>query len=270
MALHSLSVGPLSLPMPLVVAMLAMAAAHIATIIAKARQASDSLYILVLASLLAARVGFVLQYLPEYAQNGWAILQLGDGGWCWLCALPIFLIGLGIEFLRHPQARQGLLAAVVVGAVVLLAGWLALDKINQNAPAMPTAPLPLATGGSADLITLAQNRPAIVNLWASWCPHCVRELGILAAAEQQNPDIAVILVNQGEPAALAMDFLKNQNFAFQNSLLDASSSLMAALGSRGLPTTVFYDASGKQVALKVGALTAGSLAREIEKLKAAR
>ena len=53
-------------------------------------------------------------------------------------------------------------------------------------------------------------------------------------------------------------------------LLDAGSKLGPAIGSRGLPTTVFYDARGRQVDAHVGVLNAAALESRLRALRAAR
>ena len=61
-----------------------------------------------------------------------------------------------------------------------------------------------------------------------------------------------------------------QDLPLKEVLLDAGSKLGAAISSRGLPTTVFYDASGRQVDVHVGVLNAAGLESRLRALRAAR
>src|SRR5690606_40886240 len=54
-------------------------------------------------------------------------------------------------------------------------------------------------GGEVRLPTFI-GQPTVVNLWATWCPPCRREMPVLRDAQQRYPDIAFIFANQGESA----------------------------------------------------------------------
>ncbi len=57
-------------------------------------------------------------------------------------------------------------------------------------------------------------KPLVINLWATWCPPCRREMPVLAAAQQANPDVRFVFVNQGEGQLLVEKFfLHNSNSA---------------------------------------------------------
>jgi len=102
-------------------------------------------------------------------------------------------------------------------------------------------------------------RPVVLNLWASWCPPCRREMPVFEQAQKQFPDVAFVLVNQGESAQQAQAFLQSEGLDLTDVLLDPSSQAMQAMGSRGLPTTLFFDAQGRQVDSHLGEITMPSL-----------
>jgi thiol-disulfide isomerase/thioredoxin len=91
---------------------------------------------------------------------------------------------------------------------------------------------------------LAQGRPLVVNLWATWCPPCRREMPVLAKAQQQIPGACFVFVDQGEVAFTVQKFLNTSQLVFANVLLDPGKKLGEQLGPMALPTTLFYDASG--------------------------
>ena len=90
---------------------------------------------------------------------------------------------------------------------------------------------------------------------------------MLAAAQQREAAIGFLFVNQGESAAAVRAYLAAEELALREVLLDGGSALGPAVGSRGLPTTLFYDARGRLVDAHVGVLNAASLAGRLRSLQ---
>ena len=111
------------------------------------------------------------------------------------------------------------------------------------------------------------NRPLVVNLWATWCPPCRREMPVLADAQQREADIVFVFVNQGEGPGEIIRFLDATGLTLHNVLLDTGGQFGQQVGSQALPTTLFYNAQGQQVASHLGELSAASLSHQIAKLK---
>lgn len=96
--------------------------------------------------------------------------------------------------------------------------------------------------------------PVLLNLWATWCAPCVAEMPTLdALAESKAGKLSVITVSQdsdgdAETAAAKVDaFFTRMKFAQLGAYLDPESALMTQLGVSVLPTTILYDAAGKEV-----------------------
>jgi thiol:disulfide interchange protein len=62
-------------------------------------------------------------------------------------------------------------------------------------------------------------------------------------------------------------FLDAAGLNLQNVLLDSDGRLGQHVGSMALPTTLFYDADGRQVGSHLGELSRASLARALEQLE---
>ncbi|GGI05124.1 TlpA family protein disulfide reductase [Egicoccus halophilus] len=90
-------------------------------------------------------------------------------------------------------------------------------------------------------------RPVVVNLWASWCGPCEREIPLLNETAAANPDIAFLGVAAQDALEDARQAAEDFGIAFP-SLHDADFDRVAyQLGARGLPTTVTFDTEGRMV-----------------------
>lgn len=91
---------------------------------------------------------------------------------------------------------------------------------------------------------------------------------MLAAAQQREASVGFLFVNQGESEGAVRAYLTDQDLPLREVLLDAGSTLGPAVGSRGLPTTLFYDAGGRQIDAHVGVLSAAALESRLRRLRA--
>jgi thiol-disulfide isomerase/thioredoxin len=95
-----------------------------------------------------------------------------------------------------------------------------------------------------------RGRPLLVNLWATWCAPCVREMPSLdrLAAQQSDSGVRVIAISQDlEGRQKVTDFFARRRLAALEPYLDADMALMTALRIETLPTTILYDAEGREV-----------------------
>ena len=100
------------------------------------------------------------------------------------------------------------------------------------------------------LVQLAdfQGRPVLVNLWASWCAPCVKELPTLDKLAQSGR-IKVLAVSQDSgPHPSVVAFLESHNITALESYQDPDMGLSGALGPETvLPTTILIGADGKEI-----------------------
>ena len=98
--------------------------------------------------------------------------------------------------------------------------------------------------------------PVLVNLWASWCAPCVKELPTLQKLEEAqalNGQLGVIAVSQDMAPQGSVDaFLASKKISRFAAFHDKDMALSSALGVQILPTTVLYDGEGKEVWRFVG------------------
>jgi thiol-disulfide isomerase/thioredoxin len=98
-----------------------------------------------------------------------------------------------------------------------------------------------------------------VNLWASWCAPCVKELPTLdkvAQAHRIDGELGVVAVSQDNgPRTSVEAFLRKLNVKDLGAYQDPDMGLSGSLGpDTVLPTTILYDAQGREVWRYVGDL----------------
>ena len=132
-----------------------------------------------------------------------------------------------------------------------------VDRSHKGQPA-PTATFHNPDGGEISLAKF-KGVPVLVNLWASWCAPCVKELPTLdklAAAHRVDGQLGVIAVSQDNgPQASVNAFLAKLKIEDLGAYHDPKMALSGALGpDTVLPTSILYDANGKEVWRYVGDL----------------
>ncbi|TDB90825.1 TlpA family protein disulfide reductase [Micromonospora fluostatini] len=125
---------------------------------------------------------------------------------------------------------------------------------------LPDLVLPCFTGG--DNVALAEVRgPAVVNVWASWCPPCREELpAFQRLAERADGRFQVIGINSRDRRTGAQSIGEDFGVRFPM-LYDQGDSVQSAVERNAIPMTLFVGADGRIRHLDVsGALDDASLA----------
>ncbi len=109
---------------------------------------------------------------------------------------------------------------------------------------MPLFDLPPATEGVAGLKSsdLADGKPRLVNVFASWCIPCRAEAPQLEALHAAGVPIDGIAIRD-RPEDVAA-FLQENGNPFDRIGSDVQSSVQIALGSSGVPETFLVDGKG--------------------------
>lgn len=220
------------------------------------------LFSLFLLGMLSARVSFVLMYWAYYRDDPLQVIDLRDGGFLPWPGVIALVLGALLWGWRLPALRKPLCAGVISG----LAFWaLASFSLNiyEKGTRLPDIALRNAMGETVQL-TDYQGGPLVINLWATWCPPCRREMPVLENAQKQRPDVTFLFVNQAESMQSVSTYLATQGLNLDNVLFDASGRLGKAVGSMALPTTLFYQPDGRLINSHLGELSQASLARALE------
>lgn len=277
----SVSLGPLPIPTDRFIFMLALLVTVVVGRVEASRQTAKQdagvalppvrvgacLSDMLLAGLLVARLAFVAQWFALYTPSPWSMLDVRDGGFSLWPGLAAAALVAAYQARRHMRLRRPLAWGLLAGALTWGALYVALHPAQGQAARLPALTLTQLDGQAVPLAALANGKPMVLNLWATWCPPCRREMPVLAQAQKQHPDLQFVFANQGEEAATVLRYLAASPLGLRGVVFDPGSSLGTAVGSRALPTTLFYDANGRLVSSHLGELSAGSLAQQLQGLK---
>jgi thiol-disulfide isomerase/thioredoxin len=118
---------------------------------------------------------------------------------------------------------------------------------------MPAMTVRDPAGKQLNLAAL-QGQPVLLNLWATWCAPCVKEMPLLdELAGDYAGKLRVVTVSQDLQGDTEVPpFFAKEKFAHLEPWLDKDTALSLKLGGGNLPTTVLYNASGEEVARVIG------------------
>lgn len=263
--MEAINIGPMSFSID----MLATFAAIVLATAAANRVArtegvrvESTLWMAIACAIVAARAAYVLRYRDAYLDSPWSVFNVRDGGWLAWVGIAAGVAALAWLSWRQPSKRHALAAGAVAGLLVWTGAALALAMQPKESMQVPVIELANLRGGQTRLDAF-RGKPLVVNMWASWCPPCRREMPVLRDAQRRHPGVTFVFANQGESAAAVRAYLAAEQIELDNVLLDQRLGLPAAIGSFGLPATLFFDVQGRLVERRLGELSAASLAQKL-------
>ena len=137
-----------------------------------------------------------------------------------------------------------------------------LDRSHKG-EAAPTLPFEAPDGSKTSIAAFA-GKPVLVNLWATWCAPCVAEMPTLDKVAER---MQVVAISQDLKGAEQVDpFFAKAGLKNIKRYLDPGVTLSVAYQA-SLPTSILYDAAGKEVWRMTGGMdwtsaTAGELLAE--------
>jgi thiol-disulfide isomerase/thioredoxin len=228
---------------------------------------NDVVFNLALIGLVAARIVFVLRYFDSF-DGPLAMIDIRDRGFD-----PLGGIAAAAAMLSWMAWRdRKRLATVLLASSTGLLAWIVAVAIavttTTEVERLPDASALNLAGEPVSLGALGpeQKRPLVINVWATWCPPCRREMPVFEAAQRTHGDVTFVLLNQGENSGTVRSFLQTQGLELDHVLLDVDSRFSPLAGVRVLPTTLFYDANGRLMRQHVGELSGATLRRHLDSL----
>jgi thiol-disulfide isomerase/thioredoxin len=132
---------------------------------------------------------------------------------------------------------------------------------------MPAFALPPLRRSDVSLSSL-RGKDVLVNVWATWCGPCRREMPALAAlARKMGPRLEVVAIDQGEDAQVVNAYVKQFGVGFPV-YLDRDQRVGTMLHLVGLPSSFFVDRSGVVRDAVDGEMTYQMMAEKAQRLVA--
>ncbi|MDZ7748561.1 MAG: TlpA disulfide reductase family protein [Halofilum sp. (in: g-proteobacteria)] len=248
---------------------------------------AERLAIVILAgSALAARLGFVAAHWPAYRDAPVTILYFWQPGYDpatgllggAAVAVAAFLVLRARRAARYlPPVLLGLAGPFAVLAAIEVAPASLLSPSAAVRAGDPAPPLRMARlGGRTAALSELRGHPVIVNVWASWCPPCRREIPLLNEHYRRHAaaGLRIIGVNRGETRERVEAFLASVPIDY-DLWIDPpgprdgrapSARLLERTASPGLPTTLVIDARGTVRQVTIGELQPGTIRQGVQRI----
>jgi thiol-disulfide isomerase/thioredoxin len=210
--------------------------------------------------LVAARVGYVVGNWEAFAVEPASMLAVWQGGFSMVVGVAAAVIVTLWKLRLRPSSL------LMAGAILMLSGaYIGSSQLLTLAPRPFPAGIAVQKLAGVNLSEL-RGQPMVINLWASWCLPCRREMPMLVDVASRS-SVPILLVNSGEERSVAEEFLRANRLPPSAVYLDTTASLAAAIEAGGYPATVFVNAAGEIKTVHVGELSRAMLTSELRHLE---
>lgn len=218
----------------------------------------------VLSGVIGARAAHVLIHAESFWQDPLRIFALWQGGFSSPGSLIGVLAATVVLWRSAPRATPWAAMPLATGFFV----WVVVTALTNGnaAPHAPEATYAALAKGEAISIADRKNRPAVLNLWASWCPPCRREMPMMAGMATSNSHVDFLFANQGEGREVIAAYLRQAGIDLENILLDPFADLSRHYGAFGLPATLFINPDGTLAGSHLGEISRETLAERLAAL----
>ena len=268
---EAIHLGPFMLPFPLLLALLALVIVYVVGRILQKKQQwsvqtwqvfSDSLWTTLWVGLIAARLAFVLLNLDVYVASPIDMIKIQDKGFHFYGGV---IAGVAWFLWKNRAFKLENKVIFVTIFTLICAFSLGLKQWQKPQSFYPNMQFSSLEQQQTPLKQFI-GKPTVINLWASWCPPCHREMPVLAQAQKDFKQINFVMLNQGESAEKVQAYLTKNKFSFQHILLDPQGELAKEMKMFGLPSTLFFNAQGQLVDRHMGELSPAMLQQYLKKI----
>lgn len=226
----------------------------------------------VLAGLLVARIVYVATHWNIFSQDLLSIFFVWLGGFSVIPGLAagalaaLFVLRGELKQAWMPLARAAGVSLAVVSVLygLAIAGSPAPAAQSQT---LPSAPVYTMEGKPVTLAEVARGKPVVVNVWATWCPPCRREMPTLdKAAARYEGRVVFVALDANENPQQVKAFLNEVGATHVMPVIDRG-EVQRQLGVTAYPTTFFIDSGGRISGRHFGEISAPALEDQLSRLR---
>lgn len=159
----------------------------------------------------------------------------------------VALVLAGCQSSSSSSSDQGAAPAQVASPALVAAAKLApcpTPGAVAASPSLPDLTLPCLGEGPAVNLSRLTGLPTVVNVWATWCAPCRKELPVLAGvSEAAGSDVRFLGVDFEDDPDTALELLTASGVHYP-SVRDDDGLLKSGVRIVGLPLTLFVKADG--------------------------
>ena len=131
----------------------------------------------------------------------------------------------------------------------------AAPVVSQAGPRLADLDLPCLTAGTPVNPGRLSGRPVVLNLWATWCLPCRKEMPMLQQTQaREQGKVQFLGVDTKDRPDWAAEFLPLVKVTYPQ-VVDTDGRLLAAVRSPGLPVTIVLDREGRVIGQQVGGIS---------------
>lgn len=172
-----------------------------------------------------------------------------------LAAAGLYWFNASSGKVESPAPSAATTETAPAGALKALAtGPLAALLVHNPRKGIPAFTFKDAAGADKSLADF-KGRVVLLNLWATWCAPCRKEMPDLAKLQKElgGPEFEVVALSLDRKGAEASSaFLKETGADNLALYTDVESKALSAVNALGLPATLLIDKDGKEAARLLG------------------
>lgn len=111
--------------------------------------------------------------------------------------------------------------------------------------------------------------PAVLSVWAPWCPHCQSELPVVDRVMEGYPDVGwltIVTAIDAQPGPAPEEYMTDNDLSFPVAVDDDQGTLASAFGIEVFPTLYFVNSDGTVDVTLTGEVDESTLRSTIESL----
>ena len=162
----------------------------------------------------------------------------------------------------HRRPRLWLFVGLAVSAALITAGIGAYHFLGRQVVALDASSGPRPLGelrfqdgtGQARSLTEFRGRVVLLNIWATWCGPCRKEMPSLDRVQKQlgGPGFEVVALSIDKSLDAVRDFYQQYDIKSLALYIDPSGEVTTTLATIGVPTTLLVDRDGRELWRHVG------------------